>query len=493
MKRRALIIFASLLTAHVGLLILFAAFRVLGRDEGFYLNVTRLIGQGMSPYTDFFFTQLSLMPTVFAPLALDGWNSFWILRGCAVAAGVFSAVVLFMIVLKTTKNTNSALLALGMYVFSGLILSWHSVYKPLAFSHLFALATFYFWLMTYRKQRLLYVIMTGLALSALVNLRAVFIVLVPLYVISLWLTVDRSRRGRMMGAMVLSVIPFAIPTAVKIITAADRFFFNTFIFQLHRADEHSWGYIFTNKALTVLKTVIDPHLLIIAVLTVLSVLIMRKNGRLHGIRDLVTTPEGMALMNLVLIAGIYFMPNPILRQYVEQFIAFGIIVAAFGFSSMRERLRAEATPFQRRAVLGIIAGLYFLSLIPYGGVYLIGMRPDDKMYTLREVRRITSQMASLGEQSDTVLAEYAGYPFLTRQVPLPYTELVGFEYPLPLDHDGYMKYKLADYVYLRDQISKKIPRLVVTINRVPPAYADVLNEGYMFAYESGGVTIHTRR
>jgi len=493
MTRRAIFILVVLLAVHAGLLILFASHRVLDGDEGFYLNATRAVGQGMSPYTDFFYTQLALMPTVFAPLALDGWNSFWILRGCAVAAGLFSALLLFAIVLKTTRKSTSALLALGLYTFSGMILSWHSVYKPLPFSHLLTLATFYFWLLAYQKRKITYVIMTGLMLSALVNLRAVFIVLLPVYLISMWLVFDGARRMRTMGIFLIALVPFAIPTAVKILMAADHFFFNTFVFQLHRADEHSWGYIFSNKLLTVLKTVIDPHLLIIGILAVLSLLALRKGGGLRRMRDLVMTPEGMVVMNLGLIAGIYFVPNPILRQYVEQFVAFGIILAALSFAPFLARLRAEASPFQRRAVLGIMVSLYLVSLIPYGGVYLFGMRGSDKMYTLSEVRKITDQMGMLGERSDTVLAEWTGYPFFTRQVSLPHTELLGFEYPLPLDHEGYMKYKLADYEYLRDQIIKRTPRLVVTVYRVPPAYADKLDEGYVFAYESGGVTIHTRR
>ncbi|UCD18298.1 MAG: glycosyltransferase family 39 protein [Candidatus Zixiibacteriota bacterium] len=493
MTRKSVIIFIALLVVHLGLLILFASLRVLDGDEGFYLNATRAVGLGKALYTDFFYTQLTLMPTVFAPLALDGWTSFWTLRGFTVAAGFLSAVLLFAIVLRATRDARSALIALFMYAVSGIILSWHSAYKPLAFSHFLTLGTFFFWLRYYQKQRLWYLVLTGLLLSAVINLRAVYIILLPLYLFSVWTVAGSARRIREMIVFCLSLIPFAIPTAAKIITSADRFFFNTFVFQLHRADHHGMGYIVSNKLLTLLKTVVDPQLFIIGILTIVSMRLLWREKRIRTARDLVSRPEGMVLMNLVLIAGIYLTPNPILRQYVEQFIAFGIILLAFNLAPLWDWLRAFTRPLQRRAILAVITGLYVLSLFPYLGIYIFGMRATDKMYLLSEVKTITSQMLALGEQSDTVLAEWTGYPFFTGQVSLPYTELLGFQYPLPLDHEGYMKYRLADYEYLRDEIIKKTPRLVITVNRVPPAYADVLNEGYEFAYESGGVTIHTRR
>ncbi len=492
MAKKSFIILIVLLVIHLGLLALFAGFRVLDGDEGFYLNATRMVGLGMALYTDFFYTQLSLMPTVFAPLALDGWNSFWILRGMAAAAGFLSAVVLFSIVMKMTRDTKVSLIALGMYCLSGIILSWHSAYKPLPFSHLLTLATFFFWLLYNERKRLPWLIIGGLCLSALINLRAVFIVLLPLYLFSVWYISDRHR-VRNIGIFCLSLIPFAVPTLLHIIKDADRFFFDTFIFQLHRADSDAISYILTNKLLTVFKTIIDPHLLIIFGLAAISLVMLFRGKKLIGIKDFIAKPEGMAFSNLALIAFVYFIPNPILRQYVEQFMAFALILAVLNLSPLLERLKTELKRYQRVALLSTLIFLYLVSLAPYVGVYLFGMRKSDTMYRLSEVRKITSKMLEMGTESDTVLAEWTGYPFFTKQVSLPYTELLGFEYPLPISHEEYMKYKLADYIYLRDEVEKKSAGLVVTVKRVPPAYADILPAGYDSLYESGQVAIHVRQ
>ncbi|MCX6826256.1 MAG: hypothetical protein NTV06_03155, partial [candidate division Zixibacteria bacterium] len=86
-----------------------------------------------------------------------------------------------------------------------------------------------------------------------------------------------------------------------------------------------------------------------------------------------------------------------------------------------------------------------------------------------------------------------GYPFFTGQTSLPYTEIIGFHWPLPLDHKGYMKHKLCDSVYLKDMIARKIPRLMVTVYDSPDYLYDALNAGYEKAFQSDVVSIYKRK
>jgi hypothetical protein len=137
-------IFIILLLFHLIALSVYGVFRMIGGDEGVYFSATRAVGLGKALYSGFFFTQMPLLPTAFSALAVDGWTSFWILRGFAIAAGFLSAIFLFLIVLKTTRNMVVSLIALGMYIFSGLILSMHTIFESPVFAHLFSLAVFYF-------------------------------------------------------------------------------------------------------------------------------------------------------------------------------------------------------------------------------------------------------------------------------------------------------------------------------------------------------------
>lgn len=484
-------IIPSLLLIHLVVLGVFAAYRIVDADEGVYLSAARMVGLGLSPYTDFFYTQLPMMPTIFAPFADNGWLSFFALRGFAVLAGFLSAILLMMIVLKTTRSYISTIIALLMYTFSGMIVVWHSTYKALPFCHFLALGTFFFWLLYSEKRSLLYLILTGLFLSALVNFRSVFIILLPLYLISM-VHLSGGKRVRDLMIFTLSLIPLAVPTFMRILESADHFFYGNLFFQIYRDADSSIGHIISNRLVTFFKAAIDPHLFIIFILTIISLLFLIRQKKIASPKDMVVRPEGMAVMNLVLIAVVYLLPHPMSRQYIEQYLAFSIIIIAFNLETMLLNLSRLRLMYRKLTII-IVAALYLVSLIPYVAIFIWGVRKNDRRFLLSEIREVTNQMLTLATESDTVLAEWAGYPFLTRQTPLRYTEILGSEYALPLEHEEYMKYKLCDHVFLREAIRRKEPGLVVTVYKPPEYYADLLKENYGKAFQADVVSIYKRK
>jgi 4-amino-4-deoxy-L-arabinose transferase-like glycosyltransferase len=481
-----------LLLGHLVILAIFAAYRMLGGDEGFYLNATRMVGFGKELYIDFFYTQLMLMPTIFSSFALSGWTSFWILRGFVVLAGFLSAVILFAIVLKLSKSLKSAVVSLFLYSFSGMIISMHTVFEPLVFAHLLSLAVFYFWLLFREKNHPIYLILLGLFLSALINHRAVFIVLLPLY---LW-SIMRLSETKIMRSLIItlfSMVPFSIPSVLELLRNSQVFFFDTFIFQIHREIDKSIANIATNRFSTILKTILDPHILILLILMAISIWLILKVKRISRFEYLFKSPEGMALMNFLLIAGVYFIPHPILRHYFEQFMAFGIILIGFSLESILKRLGELVKPALERQIILMLALLYVISLAPYIAINIYGIRRPDRRFLLSEVKKVTSKMLQLGRSSDVILSENAGYLFFTGQTPLPYTEIIGFHWPLPISHEEYMKYRLCDSVYLKEQIAKQIPEQVVIVNKPPIYYANELSNGYEHVFQSDVVSIYKRK
>jgi 4-amino-4-deoxy-L-arabinose transferase-like glycosyltransferase len=491
MKKYSATIF-FLLFAHLIILAIFVAFRIAGGDEGFYLNAARMVNMGMSIYTDFFYTQFIMMPTIFAPFAGGGWESFYTLRSFAALAGFLSAVLLSLILLRTTRDYKSAAIALFLYVFSGMIIVWHTSFKPLAFCHFLSLGTFFFWLMYYEKRGLLYLLFSGLFLSALVNFRPVFVVLLPLYLLSM-LYLSNNFRLKHLSVFIASLVPFAIPTFLKILQSPEHFFIGNWFFQLNREVNQSFGFIFYNRLNTFLRVILDPHLLIIFSLLLFSLYMLVKKKRIRAVRDLFIRPEGMAVANLMLIAAVNLVPHPVLRQYVSQFLAFGIIVIGFNLDHILTFIEKHFKPLARKLVIAIIASVYLISIIPYIAIFIFGYRSMEKRYVLSEVKKVTNKMLSLAEKSDTILAEWSGYTFLTGQKNLPYTEILGTEYKLPLSHDEYMKYKLCDNIYLKEQVEQKTPDLVVTVYKPPEYYADALENNYDGVFQSDVVTIYKRK
>jgi len=480
-----------LLAIHVVLLAVFAAVRLTDHDEGLYAIATRMVHLGMQPYSDFFYMQMSMMPSLFAPFGAGGWESFYLLRGFAVLAGLLSAIILTITVHKMTGDSKATLAALFLYVFSGLFIAWHSTFKTLPFTHFFSLATFFFWLRYYENRKVTDLILTGLLLSALINFRSVFIVLLPLYIISI-LALSQGIRVRNVLIFLVSLMPFTGPTLIRIYDSSANFFYGNLMFHLYKDVDRSFVSIIGSKLEVLAKAVIDPQLLILMILAVFSIgYLLRSGMKLPG--DLVKTPKGMALMNFALIFGVYVLPHPMTRQYIEQYLGFAIIIIVLALPVLLRRLEERIRPVYGKSLVTAVAAVYVLGLIPYFVIFIFGVRAHDNRYRISEIKKVTSEMLALGGEADTVLSEWPGYLFFTRQTPLRYTELVAHEYNLPLEHKEFLKHKLCDRTYLREKLGEKSPSLVVNVYDTPEYYADILELNYEKAYQSDVVSIYKRR
>ncbi len=56
-----------------------------------------------------------------------------------------------------------------------------------------------------------------------------------------------------------------------------------------------------------------------------------------------------------------------------------------------------------------------------------------------------------------------------------------------------MKYKLADAVYLKEEVIKRTPALVVTVNQPAAYYAAELTADYNKSFQSDVISIYKRR
>lgn len=490
--RKYIFIIVALLAVHVILLGIFAAFRIADADEGVYLNATRMVHQGMTPYTDFFYTQLSMMPTLFAAFGGGGWESFFILRSFAVIAGLLSALLFTVIVLKQTQDLKVTVIALFFYSLSGMFICWHSTYKALPFCHLLTLAAFFFWYRYYEARNVLSLILSGLFLSALINFRSVFIVLLPVYLISVTMLSDK-RRPVMLGFYMISLLVFAVPTLVRILDSTRHFFYGNLMFQLYRAGDRGLGAIISNRLEVIFRALIDPQILIILLLTLISIWLIHKQRILRTARDLFTKPEGMVLLNLVLIWAVYMLPHPMSRQYIGQYLAFTLLLTAFNYEGINNLFIKILGDSTKRKLAYVAALVYIMMLIPYTVIFVFGIRDTDTRYKLSSIREVTSDMLVHAGGRDTVLSEWPGYTFITGQTPLRYTEIIGHDFNLPLEHEEYLRYNLCDRKYLYDEVARKAPALLVNVYNPPEYYAGALEENYELTMQSDVVSVYKRR
>jgi hypothetical protein len=451
-----------------------------------------MIAAGMVPYTDFFWSQLTLMPQLFSHLSDLGWTSFYILRGFAVLAGILSAILLVLIVYRITNDIKVSVIILAMYAFSGMSLAWHTTFKTLAFCHFLSIATFFFWYLFSRKKSLIYLILTGMFLSALINMRSIFIVLLPIYFISIYYLSDKTKFRNLL-LLAVSLIPFAIPTFIYLINSPDHFFYGNFFFQLTRDVNRTLGDVLYNRIGMFFRAIIDPHLLIIFLLTIWSTVQIFKAKKLLSFKSFFVKPEGITLLNLTLIAFIYLLPHPAARQYIDNYMVFGLIIIGSQMNQLWSLLKDKFAPNWRKLLIGGMASLYILSMIPYFVIFIAGVRDRDKMYRLSEAKAVTDHMMSIAAKSDTVLTEWPGHSYLTGQTPLKNTEIIAYDFTLPITREEYKKYNLCDSTYLREEIEKKSPKLVVFPNRVQVYYAAALEENYNKTFQTEKVSVYKRK
>ncbi|MEW5923895.1 MAG: hypothetical protein AB1746_07905 [Candidatus Zixiibacteriota bacterium] len=481
-----------LLALHLVLLGIFAANRIVDADEGFYLNAARMISDGMAPYSDFFYTQFAGLPLTFSHLASGGWDSFYLMRAAAVLAGFFSALLLSAIIYKITGNMKSVTIGLFMYAFSGMSLVWHSTFKVIPFTGLFSLAAFYFWLLFRDKQKTIFLIMCGLFLSLLISYRSLFMVLLPFYIVSVYF-ISRERKWRNVVIMLVSMVPFSLPNLLVIFNSFEQFYYGNVLFQMARDANRAMADVIMNRLFTLYRIILDPHLVIIFALAVISVILLARKKRIASLKEIIVKPEGMAVANLILIGIVFMIPHPMARRYVDNYLAYAVIVGVLSLTYVYEWLRERIKPGTVKMLIGGAAAIYVISLVPYIVIFLFGVRGHEMAYRISNVKEVTDHMLSTASRADTVLSEWAGYTFITEQTPLEYTEIVGFDLGLPFTHEEYMTCKLCDREYLEDQVALKIPNLIVLQNHEQPYYSDLLTENYDRTFNTDLVAVYKRK
>ncbi len=132
------------LISQAALSSVFVFFRLADGDEGFYLAAAQRVADGMTLYKDFFYPQAPLLPLLSAMISGWGITSLLLLRILSLVAGLLLTLFAFRTVRESTRDDNAALIAAVLIAANGMILAWHSVFKPYAFVDLFLLLAFMF-------------------------------------------------------------------------------------------------------------------------------------------------------------------------------------------------------------------------------------------------------------------------------------------------------------------------------------------------------------
>lgn len=447
----------SLFVLHALALALFAGFRVVDYDEGFYLSAAHMVAQGHSLYSDFFYPQMPFLPYILAPLSGHGFASLYLSRFAGVLAAVLASVLFYLMLRRLCRDQRMQILIFAFYVFSGPVLSWHSVAKTYPWTDLFLFAAVYLLMISQTSGRLRPLLFAGVFTGLAINTRLLFIPLVILFGTYISIT-SRTQPLRRLAVYIAAVVLVSLPSCVLLIRHPDQFFFDNFGFHLMRAPQTVFPQTIIDRLVVFGKLVASPQILVILALAGVAFWSWRKTKETAGVKSIAGSPAGLVSLTAVAITVIYLIPSPIHHQYFVQAIPFALLACAAGLNEFPGRLASFIT---RPRVKYTLVAIYLLGVVPYGIYFIGGIRPLDHFNTIANVRRVCEYLQS-GKAQGSVLAECPIFPTLSDCAFPAEAAFVGNDYKLPLTDDQKRFYRLpTDSDLIALLADKAIARLVV--------------------------------
>ena len=466
-------------------------YRVLDRDEGFYLYGAWRVFQGEVPYLDFFYPQAPYMPFVYAPMV--GLFEDGIFGGRALSA-VFSiglAVLCATWVHRRSGDRRLGLLAGGMMLFGNLGLYWHGAVKTYALSDLLFLGGFILLMTAFRATRsskvFLPCLLSGILFGLSFHVRLVLAGAVVYLLLLAVLAPGWSRFRRFLG-LSLGIVTASVPAFLLFMQDPQQYWFQNLTFHVSARLPYDWGYFAVQKVTGLGEYLSNPDILVSMVLCAAGMW-----GLSRKELDLPLDFQRDVWMGIGL-AGVlfatYLTAPPLLPQYLVQLSPFLVLGAVAGVAVILKEARGSS---------GAVIALIFL--LVYGG-WGVGktvgrvaerqdMAPASGMKTVREVGRYLEDHVPDNEQ---VLTYWPGYLAAGKRDGLENTEFgrpsfrLEWRNPPEVLHEAGLKTEAEFERLIEDQV----PTVVVAGFDTPPGAILLLEKHYQLSKKIGEVGIFVR-
>ncbi len=487
----------ALFGLHIAVISLFAVYRFVDWDEGFYLQAGRSVADGMRLYTDFFYPQAPLYPHLLALLPGSGWDYWLQARFVSVFLSVLTmalvglsakSIVGFTLGDRTTKNQKSyhlaILVALALYSVSGLFLAWNSLAKPLALSQFLLIAGVFSRLKAHNQEsasRAFWFLVSGVSLALAIQTRSPMLVAWVVTLLSAFIGSNWKHKASNVALFLFGSTVASIPSIGMALRDSSRFYFNNFGFHLTRTETPALSDLLWDKINFITRTTLDPQFAIVLILSALILIIYWKNKSdktLLGIMNYYPLVVGMAII------GSLFTAYPSHRHYVVQGLPLLIVFVAAHSHTLVEWLSRSKSPIRKKAPT-VIAVIYALGMAPYFWIYFTAARERDQRCEKPRVAEMVSVIESNSTPSDTILAESPIFAVLSNRIQAHRAEFVGFEYKSLGLGGNYKTMNLADSTYISELVAGQKVKLVVVENTPDPGLAEALQGKYHKLYDDG--------
>jgi hypothetical protein len=425
--------------------------RLIAGDEGYYTYAARLVAEGKTPYGDFFYPQMPLMPYLYGAVFSVFGSTWAIARGFSalLTTGVGALLVYALASsCRLTYRYPIALFAGVLFATCNFVFPWYVCSLTYAISVLLLLGsvtvldtsgcTIGEAELPSAKRLLIAGMLLGLATAT----RLFFAGLGPFFV--LWLFSHKAAFfGKVKAAATLTVATFVglascVPLAIL---HPKAFYFGNLGYHFGRSTLSDIEE--TNNKWRVAKVVLGlvdsvkfsaPHLPLIIWLSLLLPIFGLAIARTCSNNQTEKTSTNWLSLSWFVVVGLFILnliPTPTYVQYFSSVVPFCLLVIA----SCSSKLLAMISRTSARHLCASAAGFAFLCVYLPGtsldidryartGIGVIGIETPAKAkeWSLTRVKAITDKINSLSSTGDYVMAGWPGYLLEAKASAAPGTE-----------------------------------------------------------------------
>ncbi|MBI3977520.1 MAG: glycosyltransferase family 39 protein [Chloroflexi bacterium] len=441
-------------------------FRLVDGDEGFYLLAARLVMEGKSPYRDFLYHQMPLLPYLYGAWMSIFGTSWYAARLLSALFAVLLGLLVFRHVARTTNRRSFGLLAVALYALSGHAIGWFSVVKTYPFSTLMIfLAYTLIRPMEGPKWR---VFLGGICLGLAADTRGYLVVLTPLA--ALWILSKGKECEHPTGRLPHFAAGLALalsPNLLFFLASPESFVFNNVGFHAVRSDYGFVGDLW-QKAVVAMQIVglrspekaASLQLAVLLFLNACSAIVALARKQ----------PSGLSLYFALALLAVSLLPTPAYLQYFSVAVPFLVVNAVLFIADHADHLFAR--PY--RPLLAMLVVAYLLvspaELYRYAvsGYNVPGVGDPDvaASWTIPAINRVARAIDESGlGVGEPALSWWPGYFVEARTPALPKTENHGgLTISSKLAESELERYHIISAAGVHRAIAERTVRLVVLGN-----------------------------
>ncbi len=381
-QARPAVVYALLVLLLAAVFVPMSCFRLVDGDEGTYILDARLVMEGQLLFHDLFWPQMFLTPYIFGVWMKIFGNSWYAARFLAALASIALGLLLFRQVRHLTGRAAWGVLAVVLYAFSSLEFGWLPLVKTFPFVTLTLFGAYAVLTQSRSPYRWFY---SGVLLGLAIDIRLYVIVVVPAFLVELYLDERHDFRKRVMqvARFTVGLVLALLPNQFFYLIDPETFMFN--IIGVH-AIRSPWGFLGlvrqkVDTALSLLALIDGPE----RVLRVQFAALFFLSAALWITRARARRRPALSSTIFVLLAVVSLLPTPTDYQYFSITVPFLVVdavvfVAALAAAGPRPWLRRLVTAGVAAYVLVAPFDMYRFTL---GGAALPGIFVHDEAETWR--------------------------------------------------------------------------------------------------------------